>query len=80
MAKIVESLKRLSVEKTNSVAKSKAEFVASVEEAVSHEEENYVLGICGTQRYTYYAFLHLMLFDDRLLTDWCVLGFVRSLS
>lgn len=49
MAKIVESLKKLSVEKRP--AKSKGEFMVSVEEAVTLDDENYVLGICGTQRY-----------------------------
>lgn len=58
MAKIVESLKRLSVEngstrrpdKSIKLAKSKGEFVASIEESVSSDDQNYILAICGTQR------------------------------
>lgn len=58
MAKIVESLKKLSVEngvkrkpsKSSILAKSKGEFVASIEECVTSDEDNYILGICGTQR------------------------------
>lgn len=58
MAKIVESLKRLSVEngatrrpeKSNRLAKSKGEYIASIEESVSSDDQNYILAICGTQR------------------------------
>lgn len=71
MAKIVESLKRLSVEngivaKSTSennkaasrkcLSKSKGEFSASYEEIVSEDDQNYILGLCGTQRY---ILLHL---------------------
>lgn len=56
MAKIVESLKRLSVEHgprkydNNRTAKRKGELTLSVEKAVALDH-NYILGICGTQRY-----------------------------
>ncbi|XP_014209470.1 WD repeat-containing protein 89 [Copidosoma floridanum] len=53
MAKIVESLKKLSVENGVSSQLSsfnyKAEFVPTVEERVSLDEQNYVLALCGTQ-------------------------------
>ena len=54
MAKIVESLKRLSVEHgprkhdNNRTAKRKGELTLSVEKAVALDH-NYILGICGTQ-------------------------------
>lgn len=55
MAKIVESLKRLSVEHgarkhdDNRTIKRKSELISSIEEAVSLDH-NYILAICGTQR------------------------------
>ncbi|XP_001605514.1 WD repeat-containing protein 89 [Nasonia vitripennis] len=57
MAKIVESLKRLSVEngstrrpeKSSRLAKCKGEYVVSIEESVSSDDQNYILAICGTQ-------------------------------
>lgn len=55
MAKIVESLKRLSVEHDarkhddNRTIKRKSELISSIEEAVSFDH-NYILAICGTQR------------------------------
>ena len=53
MAKIVESLKRLSVEHdtrkpNNNRTKRKSELVSSIEEAVSINH-NYILAVCGTQ-------------------------------
>lgn len=54
MAKIVESLKRLSVEHgarkhdDNRTIKRKSELISSIEEAVSLDH-NYILAICGTQ-------------------------------
>ncbi|XP_076303085.1 WD repeat-containing protein 89-like [Lasioglossum baleicum] len=54
MAKIVESLKRLSVEHStrkhddNRVVKRKSELISSIEEAVS-VDHNYILAVCGTQ-------------------------------
>ncbi|XP_076237449.1 WD repeat-containing protein 89 [Calliopsis andreniformis] len=54
MAKIVESLKRLSVEHgtrksdDNRTVKRKSELMSSIEEAVSLDH-NYILAICGTQ-------------------------------
>lgn len=61
MAKIVESLRRLSVENEETApprrsdkcfraSKCKGEFVASVDEQVVNDDQTYVLGICGTQR------------------------------
>lgn len=55
MAKIVESLKRLSVEHgtrkhdDNRTVKRKSELISSIEEAVSLDH-NYILAVCGTQR------------------------------
>lgn len=61
MAKIVESLKRLSVEHDTQKSddsrtiKRKSELISSIEEAVSLNR-NYILSICGTQR----QILHLL--------------------
>ncbi|KAF3428112.1 hypothetical protein E2986_10288 [Frieseomelitta varia] len=55
MAKIVESLKKLSVEHRthkhddNRVIKRKSELISSMEKAVS-SDHNYILAVCGTQR------------------------------
>ena len=55
MAKIVESLKRLSVEHSthkhddSRVIKRKSELISSMEEAVSFDH-NYILAVSGTQR------------------------------
>ncbi|OAD54509.1 WD repeat-containing protein 89 [Eufriesea mexicana] len=55
MAKIVESLEKLSVEHdtrehdNNRVVKRKRELTSSIEEAVS-VDHNYILAVCGTQR------------------------------
>ena len=55
MAKIVESLKKLSVEHRthkhddNRVIKRKSELISSMEKAVSFDH-NYILAVCGTQR------------------------------
>lgn len=60
MAKIVESLKRLSVEHRthkhddNRVIKRKNELISSIEKAVSFDH-NYILAVCGTQRQIAYS-------------------------
>lgn len=69
MAKIVESLKRLSVEHdttkpNDNRTKRKSELVSSIEEAVSINR-NYILVACGTQRQNFFfsnLFLKSMVF------------------
>ncbi|XP_014231232.1 WD repeat-containing protein 89 [Trichogramma pretiosum] len=52
MSKIEESLKRLSVDnnKAKCLARSKGEYAVAFKETVnSDDEQNYILGLCGTQ-------------------------------